>query len=127
VEPLDVLSRVSRFRWIGMGRESGLEPLNVTGRSHVSTQKSEGNLKAPGNRFVCSHCQRMLTRDGSMTGLNLQSLSWGDDGELAADDRLDLVNVLLTQSLPEVQVELIRTVERIAIAGATAMTEVSVS
>ncbi len=62
-----------------------------------------------------------------MTGLNLQSLSWGDDGELAADDRLDLVNVLLTQSLPEVQVELIRTVERIAIAGATAMTEVSVS
>ena len=42
-----------------------------------------------------------------MTGLNLQSLSWGDDGELAADDRLDLVNVLLTQSLPVVQVELI--------------------
>ncbi|MGB1416534.1 MAG: hypothetical protein ACPG6X_03540 [Synechococcus sp.] len=62
-----------------------------------------------------------------MTALNLQSLAWGDDGELAADDRLDLVNLLLTQSLPEVQVELIRTVERIAVVGATAIPEVSVS
>ena len=62
-----------------------------------------------------------------MTSLNLQSLAWGDDGELAVDDRLALVNVLLAQSLPEVQVELIRAMERMAIASAMATAEVSVS
>lgn len=62
-----------------------------------------------------------------MTCLNLQSLAWGDDGELAADDRLALVNVLLAQSLPEVQVELIRAMERMAVASPVATPEVSVS
>ena len=62
-----------------------------------------------------------------MTSLNLQSLAWGDDGELAVDDRLALVNVLLAQSLPEVQVELIRAMERMANASAMATAEVSVS
>ncbi|MAH58339.1 MAG: hypothetical protein CMN91_07875 [Synechococcus sp. ARS1019] len=62
-----------------------------------------------------------------MTSLNLQSLAWGDDGELAVDDRLALVNVLLAQSLPEVQVELIRAMERMAVASAMATAEVSVS
>ena len=62
-----------------------------------------------------------------MTFLNLQSLAWGDDGELAADDRLTLVNVLLAQSLPEVQVELIRVMERMSVASPVATPEVSVS
>ena len=62
-----------------------------------------------------------------MTFLNLQSLAWGDDGELAADDRLTLVNVLLAQSLPEVQVELIRAMERMSVASPVATPEVSVS
>ena len=62
-----------------------------------------------------------------MTSLNLQSLAWGDDGELAVDDRLALVNVLLAQSLPEVQVELIRAMERMAVASAIVTAEVSVS
>lgn len=62
-----------------------------------------------------------------MTCLNLQSLAWGDDGELAADDRLALVNVLLAQSLPEVQVELIRVMERMSVASPVATPEVSVS
>ena len=62
-----------------------------------------------------------------MTSLNLQSLAWGDDGELAVDDRLALVNVLLAQSLPEVQVELIRAMERMTVASAMATAEVSVS
>ena len=62
-----------------------------------------------------------------MTSLNLQSLAWGDDGELAVDDRLALVNVLIAQSLPEVQVELIRAMERMAVASAMATAEVSVS
>ena len=62
-----------------------------------------------------------------MACLNLQSLAWGDDGELAADDRLALVNVLLAQSLPEVQVELIRAMERMSVASPVATPEVSVS
>ena len=62
-----------------------------------------------------------------MSSLNLQSLAWGDDGELAVDDRLALVNVLLAQSLPEVQMELIRAMERMAVASAMATAEVSVS
>ena len=62
-----------------------------------------------------------------MTSLNLQSLAWGDDGELAVDDRLALVNVLLAQSLPEVQVELIRAMERMSVASPVTTPEVSVS
>ena len=62
-----------------------------------------------------------------MAALNLQSLAWGDDGDLTEEDRLDLVNLLLPQSLPDVQVELIRSVERLATSTVTTTAEVSVS
>ena len=62
-----------------------------------------------------------------MAALNLQSLAWGDDGDLAVEDRLDLVNLLLHQSLPDVQVELIRSVERLATRTVATTAEVSVS
>ena len=127
MEPLDVLSRVSRFRWIGMGRESGRELHNVTGRRHVSTQKSEEDWKAVMGIIDPAHCQKMLTWRVVMAALNLQSLAWGDDGDLAVEDRLDLVNLLLPQSLPDVQVELIRSVERLATRTVARTAEVSVS
>ena len=46
-----------------------------------------------------------------MESLNLSTLHWAEDGELIAGDRLTLLNSLLPQSIPEVQIELIRTIE----------------
>ena len=50
-----------------------------------------------------------------MTGLNLQSLAWGADGELVSADRLVLLNTLMAQSVPEVQLELIKCMERLTV------------
>ena len=50
-----------------------------------------------------------------MTGLNLQSLAWGADGELVSADRLVLLNTLMAQSVPEVQLGLIRCMERLTV------------
>ena len=50
-----------------------------------------------------------------MAGLNLQSLAWTADGELVSADRLVLLNTLMPQSMPEVQLELIKAMERLAV------------
>lgn len=50
-----------------------------------------------------------------MGSLHLRALHWSDDGELVAADRLILLNSLLPQSLPDVQLELIHTIECLAI------------
>ena len=50
-----------------------------------------------------------------MTGLNLQTLAWSADGELVPADRLVLLNTLMAQSMPEVQIELIKAMERLAV------------
>ena len=50
-----------------------------------------------------------------MAGHNLQSLAWTADGELVSADRLVLLNTLMPQSMPEVQLELIKAMERLAV------------
>ena len=50
-----------------------------------------------------------------MESLNLSTLHWADDGELIASDRLILLNSLVPQSIPEVQIELIQAVECISV------------
>ena len=52
-----------------------------------------------------------------MAGLNLQSLAWTADGELVSADRLVLLNTLMPQSMPEVQLELIKAMERLGADG----------
>ena len=56
-----------------------------------------------------------------MTDLNLQSLAWSADGELVSADRLVLLNTLLAQSIPEVQLELIRSMERLTVEQSVSM------
>ena len=62
-----------------------------------------------------------------MSGVNLQSLHWTDDGELSAGDRWSLLTSLLPNALPEVQVELIALLERSTTDQALLTPEVSVS
>ena len=50
-----------------------------------------------------------------MESLNLSTLHWADDGELIASDRLILLNSLVPQSMPEVQIELIQAVECLSV------------
>ena len=47
-----------------------------------------------------------------MNGLHLRALQWTDDGELSASDRCALLNTLMANSLPEIQLELIALMER---------------
>lgn len=50
-----------------------------------------------------------------MTGPVLWSLAWQEDGELAAQDRFDLLQTLVASEDAEVQPSLITAVERISI------------
>ncbi|MEB3253903.1 MAG: hypothetical protein VKI93_04220 [Synechococcus sp.] len=62
-----------------------------------------------------------------MTRLHLQALQWLDNGELAASDRLLLLNSLIDQSMPDVQVELIAVIERSTSMRQVATRQVTVS
>ncbi len=50
-----------------------------------------------------------------MESLNLSTLHWAEDGELIAGDRLILLNSLVPQSIPDVQIELIKAVECLSV------------
>lgn len=54
-----------------------------------------------------------------MATLHLQSMRWTSDGELHDSDRLTLLNTLIPQCIPSVQLELIQAVERIAMGQTT--------
>ena len=62
-----------------------------------------------------------------MTRLHLQALQWLDNGELAASDRLLLLNSLIDQSMPDVQVEFIAVIERSTSMRQVATRQVTVS
>ena len=49
-----------------------------------------------------------------MVPLQLQSLQWTSDGELHPTDRITLLNILIPQCIPTIQIELIKAVERMA-------------
>ncbi|WP_353291408.1 hypothetical protein [Synechococcus sp. M16CYN] len=56
-------------------------------------------------------------RDGETktTSLHLQSMRWTSDGELDEADRIVLLDTLIPQCVPAAQIELIQTMERIAL------------
>ena len=60
-----------------------------------------------------------------MNSLHLQALHWANDGDLIASDRFTLLNTLVQQSLPEVQLELIRSIECMACAEHSLTNQVS--
>ena len=49
-----------------------------------------------------------------MAPLQLQSMQWTSDGELHPTDRITLLNTLIPQCIPTIQIELIKAVELIA-------------
>ena len=62
--------------------------------------------------------------DPPMTPFSIQALHWTKDGELIPD-RLVLLNTLVKDSLPDVQLELIRVVEELAVAERRVTPQVS--
>jgi len=81
------------------------------------------------------HCQQTLIsrdpkRGPAMTKIPVPwSLAWGEDGELAPQDRFDLLQTLIGSENLEVQSALIASIESLALADLTlvstaAMTEV---
>jgi len=62
-----------------------------------------------------------------MNSLHLQAMHWAENGDLIAADRFTLLNSLLPQSLPEVQLELIRCMECIVSEEASLTNQVSSS
>ena len=60
-----------------------------------------------------------------MTSFSIQALHWTMDGELIPCDRLVLLNTLIQDSVPDVQLELIRVVEELALAERRVTPQVS--
>ena len=60
-----------------------------------------------------------------MNSLHLQAMHWAENGDLIAADRFTLLNSLLPQSLPEVQLELIRSIECLPVEDRTLSAQVS--
>ena len=63
--------------------------------------------------------------DPPMTPFSIQALHWTKDGELIPCDRLVLLNTLVKDSLPDVQLELIGVVEELALAERRVTPQVS--
>jgi len=59
-----------------------------------------------------------------MAPLQLQSMQWTSDGELHPTDRVTLLNTLIPQCIPTIQIELIKAVERIAMTQTTLTSQV---
>ncbi|MFM9073862.1 MAG: hypothetical protein ACKOOC_10780 [Cyanobium sp.] len=55
------------------------------------------------------------------------SLSWREDGELAPQDRFDLLQTLVVTESPEVQHSLVLAMERISVSEITAISTVDVT
>jgi len=59
--------------------------------------------------------------------IKIQALKWDANGELASADRLQLLQNLIRQSLPDVQMELIAVLERSTTIQETITPQVSIS
>ena len=59
-----------------------------------------------------------------MAPLQLQSMQWTSDGELHPTDRKILLNTLIPQCIPTIQIELIKAVERMAMSQITLIPQV---
>ena len=69
-----------------------------------------------------SHCQQtLINRDPMMTAPVPWSLAWREDGELAPQDRFDLLQSLVSSESMDVQSSLIAAVERLSVAELTSL------
>ena len=62
-----------------------------------------------------------------MANLHLQALHWTTNGELDPIDQLTVLNSLIPQCIATTQLELIRSVERLAVPVSEATLQISVS
>jgi hypothetical protein len=79
------------------------------------------------------HCQQtLITRDPkrgpAMTKIPVPwSLAWCEDGELAPQDRFDLLQTLICSETVEVQSALIASIERLALADLSLVSSAEVT
>jgi len=75
------------------------------------------------------HCQEILTRYRSllMTAPVPWSLAWSDNGDLAPQDQLDLLQCLVACESASVQHDLIMAVERLAVEHYSLLASVDVT
>ena len=79
------------------------------------------------------HCQQtLITRDpkrgSAMTKIPVPwSLAWCEDGELAPQDRFDLLQTLICSETVEVQSALIASIERLALADLSLVSSAEVT
>lgn len=79
------------------------------------------------------HCQQTLIsrdpkRGSAMTKIPVPwSLAWCEDGELAPQDRFDLLQTLICSENLEVQSALIASIERLALADLTVVSSAEVT
>jgi hypothetical protein len=79
------------------------------------------------------HCQQtLITRDpkrgSAMTKIPVPwSLAWCEDGELAPQDRFDLLQTLICSETVEVQSALIASIERLALADLSLVSSAAVT
>ena len=103
-----------------------LEPDDVTGQSHESTQKKEAIAKTRQQPSHPLHCQKTLTQERDDIRQPLfPSPGWTADGELDPLDKLVLLNNLIRQATPSEQIELIQVVEKLALLQPEATVQVS--
>jgi hypothetical protein len=62
---------------------------------------------------LLSHCQQILIQTLVMPAPVPWSLAWCEDGELAAQDRFDLLQTLVCSETNDVQAALVAAVERL--------------
>ena len=62
-----------------------------------------------------------------MANLHLQALHWTTNGELDPMDQLTMLNSLIPQCIASTQLELIRSVERLAVPVSEVTLQISVS
>ena len=102
-----------------------MNTVTLQGNPTFHHKNRKGNRRSGQFSRSSSHCQQILTREDSLNSLHLQALHWASDGDLIAADRFTLLNTLVQQSIPEVQLELIRCMECMASEEASMTTQVS--
>ena len=104
-----------------------MSTLTLQGEPTFHHKKWKGIKRSAAIPIQLPHCQEILTREDNVNSLHLQALHWADNGDLIAADRFTLLNSLLPQSLPEVQLELIRSIECLPVDDRTLTAQVSES
>jgi hypothetical protein len=101
----------------------------VTGCAYGEALRgSEANRKKRRRRPKVLHCQQILIPViPTMAAPSLWSLAWREDGELAPQDRFDLLQTLVVSESSEVQPALVAAVERLTLVEMSVLSSADVT